>query len=174
VLDFDRFHRALHAEGGLESEGVHLPAPTIAGLRGHEAYAFAWFDNWTRDGQPPAGTIVPATPYPPSPDIGASIFAATGYATTGDGDSLAPEQPRSSVDRPARAPAVPRGTAARLTVISTESEPGDLARPDAPAPGWYPSPASPEHVQWWNGSAWTAERRPVAARRRGLALFGRR
>ena len=25
----------------------------------------------------------------------------------------------------------------------------------APAPGWYPSPAQPGRMQWWDGSQWT-------------------
>jgi uncharacterized membrane protein YhaH (DUF805 family) len=25
------------------------------------------------------------------------------------------------------------------------------------SPGWYPDPASPEKLKWWNGSAWTNE-----------------
>jgi hypothetical protein len=25
-----------------------------------------------------------------------------------------------------------------------------------PEPGWYPDPADPQHLRWWNGTEWTA------------------
>ena len=170
MIDFDRFHRSLLADDGLSREGVHLPSPLIAQLRGHEAYALAWFENWTRDGQPAAGSIAPTQPYPPSPDVAVSDFAATGYAITGEGEA-GEHEPEDA--EPAATPVrvAPRARVRRI--VPDLPEWSDLARPEAPEPGWYPSPTSRGHVQWWDGRAWTSERRP-AARRRGIARFVRR
>ncbi|MDG2110991.1 MAG: DUF2510 domain-containing protein [Actinomycetota bacterium] len=30
----------------------------------------------------------------------------------------------------------------------------------SPGPGWYPDPASPQNVRWWDGAAWTAHSQP--------------
>jgi hypothetical protein len=35
-----------------------------------------------------------------------------------------------------------------------------MARTETPAPGWYPDPDDNDGIRYWNGSAWTDERRP--------------
>lgn len=212
MIDVDRFRSSLHSDGGLAVEGVQLPEATLAALRGHDAYALAWFENWTRDGQPATGSAPLPTPYPTSPDVDISTFEATGYATTGDDDASAAPPPAAPRADPAplrrrrrlgaSAAAAPPEPAAPGYVapksippaagvrpsdgrvpstgipasapLSTGGWAADLERPNAPHPGWYPSPTSSTDVQWWDGSAWTPDKRPVAPRRRGLARFVRR
>lgn len=172
MLDVTRFLGALRSEDGLEREGVHLPADTLAHLRGHEAYAFAWFENWSRDGQPPGGRVAFDSPYPTSPEVDVSDFAVAGYARTGD-EPASPASERPATRRALRA-ASERDGAGRAVVVAPAAYEPQLATPRAPGPGWYPSPSSTGHEQWWDGSAWTPERRPIALRPRGLARFLRR
>lgn len=170
MLDFARFQSALHADGGLEREGVRLTAETLTGLRGHEAYAFAWFENWSRDGQPADGRIAVHGPYPTSPDVDVSDFLVAGYARTGDEPAAAE---RTSARRAARAAAA-TSDRDQAVVVHAEPDQPQLSTPSAPGPGWYPSPSRASHEQWWDGRAWTTEHRSVRARPRGLARFLRR
>lgn len=36
--------------------------------------------------------------------------------------------------------------------------------PDTPPPAWYPDPANPDQLRWWDGNAWgpTADGAPIA------------
>lgn len=190
MLELDGFLRAL--AGGESEDGVlPLPAETITALRGSTAYALTWFENWTRDGQPSGGRLPLAGPYPPTPHVELTDYALTGYATTGDEPSDPPlrRRTRRSVERipgdppafagvadaalqPAAEPA--RVTAPAGSALATEGVSSSVPSvPSAPEPGWYPSPTSGAHQQFWDGRAWTTERR-VVERRRGFARFLRR
>ncbi|PSL37922.1 uncharacterized protein DUF2510 [Labedella gwakjiensis] len=172
MLDFARFQSALGVDGGLEREGIRLAAETLTGLRGHEAYALAWFENWSRDGQPADGRIAIDGPYQPSPDVDVSDFAVAGYARTGD-EPAAPALDRPSTRRAARAAAEGSGGDQVVVMTAVPDQP-QASTPRAPAPGWYPSPSRASHEQWWDGRAWTAEHRSVPAHPRGLARLLRR
>ncbi|GAA3559558.1 DUF2510 domain-containing protein [Amycolatopsis ultiminotia] len=65
-------------------------------------------------------------------------------------------------------PAAPRpstfreGLRAGLGTKSVE-QPAQLpaAPPEAPAPGWYPSPQQTGQMQWWDGAQWTPSFAPA-------------
>ncbi len=170
MLDFSRFRDALHVPGGLEAEGVHLPADTASHIRANDAYALAWFENWSRDGQPADGVVPHDGPYPCSPDDSSGGVAASGYAITGQ-DAL-PGAPSAS------SPPVAEETRRFLPSVpshgSAISAASSLSRPESPAPGWYPSPITAGDHQWWDGTGWTTQRRPASAGRRILSRFARR
>lgn len=172
MLEFARFVDALRSDDGLEREGVLLPPETLAALRGHEAYALAWFQNWTRDGQPSDGRGAVAAPYPTSPEPEVSAFTVAGYARTGD-DPVTPEPPAPATRRAAGTSWAAR-SGDRAPAVEPLVGSAPLVPPEAPAPGWYPSPENAAHEQWWNGSSWTPEHRATSKRRRGFALFARR
>jgi hypothetical protein len=195
VLEYDRFHAAVRSPDGLEREGVQLSPMTLEHLRGHDAYARAWYDNWSRDGQPARASESHRGPYAPSPEPLLSSVAASGYAVTGGPETpatpsigLGTTYATTSTDSPgafatATAPSAdhrtPVWSASRYRVPPRLGEPNGPAElgldvPAAPDPGWYPSPSTPGHEQWWNGSAWTPEHRPAARRRKGFGRFGRR
>lgn len=179
VLDFDSFHRAVHSADGLEAVGVDIPSELLGHLRAHDAYALAWFENWSRDGQPTRVGQRFSIPYAPSPDPLPDAYAVTGYAPTGaaSGGSVAVATPPApsigTVAYAATPSAFPAAAHPQPPYIEATASPrGGFVHPDAPPPGWYPSPTSAGHEQWWNGASWTAERRPT--RRRGFPRFGRR
>jgi len=54
-----------------------------------------------------------------------------------------------------------RVTKEQLAELAAERSPDDIATPPLPPPGWYPDPANPSAMRWWDGSAWALSHNPV-------------
>jgi Protein of unknown function (DUF2510) len=47
-----------------------------------------------------------------------------------------------------------RVTKEQMTALAAQHSPDDPAAPPLPPAGWYPDPANPSALRWWDGSAW--------------------
>ena len=52
--------------------------------------------------------------------------------------------------------------------MDSPAQPGSAAGAAGPTPGWYPDPAGGPDERWWDGTAWSADTRPVSALSRPL------
>ena len=52
--------------------------------------------------------------------------------------------------------------------MAAEGRPGAAPGSASPTPGWYPDPSGAAQERWWDGTAWSAQTRPVSVLARPL------